>query len=245
MIGPRLPHRIQLSPNFGERLDGKKPTVLILHYTGMASAEKACDWLCDERSEVSSHYLVDEHGEIVQLVDEAARAWHAGVASWHDETDINSASIGIEIQNVGHSGGSPEFPIVQMQAVAALCRDIAERHHISARNVLALSDIAPGRKIDPGEKFDWAYLHREGVGHWVQPEAISGGSFLQLGDQGDSVLALQAMLRIYGYGLEANGTFDVRTKVVLESFQRHFRPAKVDGVADQTTVGTLHKLLRG
>ncbi len=244
MIGSRLVQRVQASPNFGARLGGIKPTLLILHYTGMDSALKACDWLCDERSEVSSHYLVDERGAITQMVDEAARAWHAGVSSWQDETDINSASIGIEIQNIGHSGGCPEFPSQQMQAVAALCQDIIERYEISARHVLAHSDIAPGRKIDPGEKFDWAYLHSEGVGHWVKPEMIRGGSFLQLGDQGDPVLALQGMLRLYGYGLEATGSFDGRTKIVVEAFQRHFRPLRVDGVADQSTVITLHRLLR-
>ena len=210
----------------------------------MDSAQKACDWLCDQRSEVSCHYLIDEQGALVQLVDEASRAWHAGVSSWHDETDINSASIGIEIQNLGHAAGSPEFPVAQMQTVAALCREIADRHTISARHVLAHSDIAPGRKIDPGEKFDWSYLYGQGVGHWVAPEPINGGSFLQLGDHGDPVMALQAMLQLYGYGIETSGTFDARTKIVVEAFQRHFRPARVDGVADQSTVTTLHRLLR-
>lgn len=244
MIGTGLPHRIQTSPNFGKRGFGQKPTLLILHYTGMKDAQAACDWLCDERSEVSSHYLIDDQGGIVQLVDEANRAWHAGLSCWHDETDINSASIGIEIQNLGHAGGSPEFPYVQMQAVAGLCKDIVQRHEISARNVLAHSDVAPGRKADPGEKFDWGFLFNNGVGHWVKPEPISGGSFLQMGDQGDPVMALQGMLRLYGYDIEASGTFEARTKIVVEAFQRHFRPTKVDGVADQSTVITLHRLLR-
>ena len=244
VIRTGLAHRIQASPNFGPRLDGLKPKFLILHYTGMKDAQGACDWLCDERSEVSSHYLIDEQGQIVHLVDEADRAWHAGVSRWQDEEDINSASIGIEIQNLGHAGGSPDFPPAQMQVVAALCRDIIHRNEISSRNVLAHSDIAPGRKVDPGEKFDWAFLHREGVGHWVKPEPISGGSFLQMGDQGDPVMALQGMLRLYGYGVEATGTFDARTKIVVEAFQRHFRPTRVDGVADQSTVVTLHRLLK-
>lgn len=244
MIGTGLAHRVQASPNFGIRQDGQKPGLLVLHYTGMKDAQAACDWLCDERSEVSSHYLIDDQGGIVQLVDEADRAWHAGLSSWQGETDVNSASIGIEIQNLGHSGGSPDFPAIQMQVVAGLCRDIIQRNEISARNVLAHSDVAPGRKVDPGEKFDWAFLHREGVGHWVKPEAISGGSFLQMGDQGDPVMALQGMLKLYGYGVETTGTFDARTKIVVEAFQRHFRPARVDGVADQSTVVTLHRLLR-
>lgn len=244
MIGPSIAHDIRLSPNFGERLDGKIPRMLILHYTGMSDAQKACDWLCDERSEVSSHYLVDEQGAIVQMVDEAQRAWHAGVSSWHTELDINSASIGIEIHNTGHAFGYPDFPLDQMEAVALLCRDIIARHNIEARDVLAHSDVAPGRKVDPGEKFDWAYLASKGIGHWVVPEPIMGGSFLQLGDLGDPVFALQAMLKLYGYGLEATGTFDKHTKIVIEAFQRHFRQTRVDGIADQSTVATLHRLLR-
>jgi N-acetylmuramoyl-L-alanine amidase len=110
--------------------------------------------------------------------------------------------------------------------------------------VLAHSDVAPGRKIDPGEKFDWKFLHDKGVGHWVKPEPLSGGSFLQQGDSGDPVMALQGMLKLYGYGLEVDGIFGPRTKIVVEAFQRHFRQEKVDGIADQSTVVTLHRLLR-
>ncbi len=245
MIGTSLPHLVQASPNYGERALGSEIKIVILHYTGMSEAQKARDWLCNEESEVSSHYLIDEAGGIVQMVDESARAWHAGVSSWHDDQDINSSSIGIEIQNVGHSMGYPEFPKVQMVAVAALCQDLAKRYSIVGRNFLAHSDVAPGRKIDPGEKFDWAFLYAQGVGHWATPEPIKGGTFLQLGDSGDAVMALQAMLKLYGYGIEVSGAFDARTKIVVEAFQRHFRTALVDGVADQSTVATLHKLLRG
>ncbi len=245
MIGTGLPHKVQLSPNVGERKAGQNIDCLILHYTGMSDAVKACDWLCNTESEVSCHYLVDEQGGIVQMVDEHARAWHAGVSSWHGEDDMNSASIGIEIQNPGHFAGYPDFPQVQMLSVIALCKDIIARYGIAARRVLAHSDVAPGRKIDPGEKFDWRLLHQHGVGHWAEPEPISGGSFLQLGDGGDAVLALQAMLKMVGYGLDVNGAFDQRTKIVVEAFQRHFRTALVDGIADQSTVATLHKVLRG
>jgi N-acetylmuramoyl-L-alanine amidase len=132
-----------------------------------------------------------------------------------------------------------------MQAVATLCKDIAQRHAIPEKRVLAHSDVAPGRKIDPGEKFDWAFLHRAGVGHWATPAPLTGGSFLQEGDSGDAVTALQAMLKIYGYGLEVSGKFDPRTKIVVEAFQRHFRQERVDGIADQSTVITLHRLMRG
>jgi N-acetylmuramoyl-L-alanine amidase len=244
VIGTALPHRFMPAVNINERLGNKPVSILVMHYTGMESAALACDWLCREESQVSCHYLVDEQGHITQMVDEAARAWHAGVSSWHGEEDINSLSIGIEIQNPGHGLGYRAFPHKQMETVAALSKDIAARHNIKPRNVLAHSDVAPGRKIDPGEKFDWHFLHSQGVGHYVEPEAISGGSFLQEGDQGDPVFALQAMLKLYGYGIEANSTFDARTRVVVEAFQRHFRQARVDGIADPSTVATLHRLLR-
>ena len=244
MIGTSLAKRILRSPNFNERHGGKPVSILLLHYTGMESVDKACDWLCCEESQVSCHYLVDEHGGIVQMVDETERAWHAGVSSWLGDEDINSASIGIEIQNQGHTLGYHDFPEKQMQAVVMLCKDIVVRNKFEPRHILAHSDVAPGRKVDPGEKFNWQNLHEHGIGHWVQPEAISGGSFLQEGDAGDPVLALQTLLKFYGYGLEASGTFDQRTRIVIKAFQRHFRQVRVDGIADASTVATLHKLLR-
>jgi len=244
VIGTLLPHLVQLSPNFGPRREGAKIDIIILHYTGMSDGEKACDWLCNAQSQVSSHYLIHENGDIVQMVDEASRAWHAGVSSWHDEQDINSTSIGIEIQNLGHGMGYPDFPLIQMEAVAALCRDLIERYWIKPQRILAHSDVAPGRKVDPGEKFDWGFLHRNGVGHWVNPEPLSGGSFLQEGDRGDAVFALQSLLKLYGYEIQLTGNFDQETRLVLTAFQRHFRTQKVDGVADASTVATLHKLLK-
>jgi len=244
LIGTHLPHRTMPSPNINERLGNKVISILVLHYTGMESAQKACDWLCREESQVSCHYLIDEQGEITQMVDESMRAWHAGVSSWQGEEDINSRSIGIEIQNKGHGLGYHEFPHLQMKVVAELSKDIITRNNILARHVLAHSDVAPGRKVDPGEKLDWKFLHSQGVGHWVEPEAISGGSFLQEGDSGDPVLALQTMLKFYGYGLDPTGTFDRRTRIVIEAFQRHFRQSRVDGIADASTVATLHRLLR-
>ena len=244
MIGTKLPRRAVLSPNIEPRAAGKFPKFLILHYTGMETADIACNWLCVPESRVSCHYLIDEQGGIVQMVGEEMRAWHAGVSSWEGETDINSCSIGIEIHNSGHAGDYPDFPATQMRMVAALSRDIVQRHGILPQHVLAHSDIAPGRKIDPGEKFDWRFLHGEGVGHWVPPAAISSGAYLQQGDGGTTVLALQGLLKMYGYGIDLTGEYDERTRVVVEAFQRHFRPTRVDGVADQSTIATLHALLQ-
>lgn len=239
-----LVRAVMPSPNHGERRGNAPIDTLILHYTGMESAIAARDWLCNAESEVSCHYFVHEDGEVLQFVPEARRAWHAGASHWAGESDINSRSIGIEIVNPGPSEAPPHFPDVQIEAVIALCRDIMARTGISAERVLAHSDIAPGRKVDPGGKFPWGRLASKGVGHWVEPEPIGGGVFLQEGDEGQPVEALQAMLAHYGYGIDISGRYDARTRQVVEAFQRHFRPARIDGIADQSTVTTLYRLSR-
>ena len=235
--------RIIASPNHGERAAGRTIDCLVLHYTGMPSAEAALRRLCDRRAEVSSHYFVAEDGEILQLVPEARRAWHAGQSSWAGEADINSCSLGIEIANGGHPGGLPPFPKVQIEAVIALCRDLCTRHEIAPQRVLAHSDIAPRRKTDPGEAFPWDALHRGGVGHWVRP-AHDDRPGLRRGDRGSAVERLQRTLASYGYEVAATGSFDEATEFVLAAFQRHFRPMRVDGVADAATMATLDDLIR-
>lgn len=234
---------VRVSPNFGPRRDTLKPDMIVLHYTGMATGAGAEAWLCDPASEVSSHYLVHESGHIVQMVRESDRAWHAGKSSWFGRTDINSCSVGIEIVNPGHSLGYPGFPRGQIDAVIGLCKGIAGRHAIPARRVLAHSDVAPGRKIDPGEKFPWAALFEAGVGHLVPAAPIRRGAALKPVDNGPDVEALQSMLALYGYGVEISGIFDHQTRIVVEAFQRHFRPRLVDGLADGSTMRTLQKLL--
>ena len=232
----------RLSPNCDERPAGRAVDILLLHYTGMASTAAALDRLCDPAAKVSAHYLVNESGRITRMVPEQRRAWHAGVGHWAGESDINGCSIGIEIGNGGHDFGSPPYPDIQMAAVEALCRDILTRHPIPRARVLGHSDIAPARKSDPGEWFDWARLARAGIGLWVQPEPLVEGPSLSLGDRGDSVAELQFLLADYGYGLEVLGRYDAATQAVVTAFQRHFRPARVDGVADLSTVATLRRL---
>lgn len=244
MIRSPLAHDFVLSPNTGPRRNGARVSLLILHYTGMASAEWARAWLCDPNSHVSSHYLVDESGRITQMVGEEMRAWHAGVSSWRNDPDVNSSSIGIEIHNPGHGFGYADFPEPQMRAVIALCRDILSRHEIARRDVLAHSDVAPQRKIDPGEKFDWRRLHALGIGHWVEPVPLAEGEVWKFGDHGENIADLQRALADYGYGVDLNGIFDKRTRAVVSAFQRHFRPALVDGLADVSTVATLERLRR-
>jgi N-acetylmuramoyl-L-alanine amidase len=231
------------SPNHGERRGFARPDSLILHYTGMPTAAAALALLRDPAAEVSSHYLVEENGRIVQLVPEARRAWHAGVSCWAGERDMNSASIGVEICNAGHDGGLPAFPDRQIAAAIALCRDIAERHAVRPERVLAHSDIAPGRKRDPGEAFPWGALGRAGVGHWVEPGSPSAEILASRHHEGTPVRALQTLLSLYGYDLDPSGVYDARTEAVVAAFQRHFRPAKVDGVADLGAVETLRQLI--
>lgn len=233
---------VRPSPNAGKRRGDAEPDLLILHYTGMGTGQAAEDWLCMPESHVSCHYIVHEDGGIVQMVREADRAWHAGAGSWFGRDDLNSFSIGVEIVNPGHEAGCPLFPDRQIEQVVALSRDICARWNIAAERVLGHSDVAPGRKIDPGECFPWAVLARHGVGRFVEPVPVTHGDILGEGDSGEAVAMLQKALASYGYGVEISGDFDVRTRVVVEAFQRHFRPERVDGVADRSTVETLQRL---
>jgi N-acetylmuramoyl-L-alanine amidase len=218
--------------------------MIVLHYTGMQDAESALELLRARGSDVSTHYFVFEDGRIIQMVQESRRAWHAGKASWAGETDINSCSIGIEIANPGHDHGYPAFPKRQIAAVTALCRSIQTRHTIAPVRVLAHSDVAPDRKQDPGEKFPWRTLHESGVGQWVKPAPILNfGETLSPGNRGSAVAALQGSLGEYGYGVVASGEYDMTTKEVVMAFQRHFRPERIDGVADPSTRSTLQELL--
>src|SRR6478735_3955918 len=195
------------SPNHGERNKGRQPDMILLHYTGMPDVEGALARLCTAGTEVSAHYVVLEDGRIVQCVQEAKRAWRAGVSSWAGEEDINSCSIGIEIVNRGHDWGYPAFPPRQIAAVIALCRGIMLRRKVPAHRVLGHSDVAPARKKDPGEKFPWH----------------------SLANSGD--------------GVPLTGKYDAATMEVVTAFQRHFRPARLDGVADHSTLSTLQALL--
>jgi N-acetylmuramoyl-L-alanine amidase len=229
------------SPNFGERRTGPID-ILLLHYTGMADEAQALDWLCDAQSAVSSHYFVHRDGRVAALVPEEKRAWHAGRARWGGETDINSRSIGIEIANAGHPGGLPPYPPAQIDALIGLCSDVLSRRAIPPHRVLAHSDVAPGRKLDPGERFPWKRLAAAGIGHFVEPApAESAQSKRTL--HGAEVERLQGLLALYGYGIAVSGAYDERTEAVVAAFQRHFRPAKVDGRADASTERTLTALI--
>jgi N-acetylmuramoyl-L-alanine amidase len=243
---PDSPFDVQVYPaaNVEDRRDGRRPDMLLLHYTGMRSAAKAVEWLARADSKVSCHYVIDECGAITQMVPESQRAWHAGVSCWQGDTDINSASIGFEIQNPGHDMGYHDFSDAQVESVIRLGLDIVGRWGIAPERVLAHSDVAPQRKIDPGEKFPWHRLAQAGLGAWVEPSPVyDGASALQMGNHGASVRAAQSLLAQYGYDVSPNGTFGHRTFEAVRAFQRHFRPARVDGRIDLSTLSTLERLV--
>ncbi|HEY2113292.1 MAG TPA: N-acetylmuramoyl-L-alanine amidase [Dongiaceae bacterium] len=221
------------SPNHNERPAGKPIDILLIHYTGMRDGDAARQRLCDPVAKVSSHYLIEEDGRIHRLVDESRRAWHAGVGYWAGERDINAVSIGIELVNPGHDNGYRAFPQPQMAALIELGRAILARHPIPRWRVLGHSDIAPKRKIDPGELFDWKALAEAGIGLW--PEAASGPSDLA---------SIQRALARYGYEVAASGVLDAATTAALQAFQRHFRPALIDGQPDAETAALLAGLLK-
>jgi len=239
-----LVHALHPSPNFEPRRGKTRADMLILHYTGMMSAPRAIAWLANPASKVSTHYVVDEAGHITQMVRESDRAWHAGLGYWAGETDLNSVSIGIEIQNPGHDLGYPDFPDAQMAAVTALSQDIIARNNVPATRVLAHSDVSPGRKIDPGEKFDWPRLYAVGVGHWVPPAPVDASDFGVGAGQCDPLVgATTALLAQYGYGIEPSDTLDAKGATVVRAFQLHFRPERPDGRIDGSTLATLKALI--
>jgi N-acetylmuramoyl-L-alanine amidase len=235
--------RIEASPNFDERTGLARPDMIVLHYTGMQFSQDAIMRLCDPAARVSSHYVVVENGAIVQLVPEVRRAWHAGISSWGGDTDINSRSIGIEICNPGHDFGYPDYPARQIAAVITLCRSIMTRNIVRPENVVAHSDVAPGRKQDPGEKFPWKRLAQSGIGLWAEPVPVTEGPVLNFDDSGDKVTDLQKALAEYGFGIDINGSYDAATRDAVTAFQRHFRAAKVDGICDVSTRETRRKVL--
>jgi len=214
----------RLSPNQDER-GGAAVDKLVLHYTGMRSGEEALARLCDPAARVSAHYAIDEDGAVYALVPEDRRAWHAGISYWAGARDINARSIGIELVNPGHEFGYRAFPNAQIASLIALSRDILVRHAIPAWRVLGHSDVAPARKEDPGELFPWARLAGEGIGLWPAPD----------GDPGESAVA--GLLAHYGYDPGAP------LEKILTAFQRHFRPSRVDGMADSETRGVLSGLI--
>lgn len=229
------------SPNFDPRT--VTPSILVLHYTGMRTGEEAIARLRDPEAKVSSHYVVEEDGRIFRLVPEERRAWHAGVSYWRGRRNVNGDSIGIEIVNPGHEFGYRPFPEPQVAAVIALTADIRARWTIEDRDIVGHSDVAPARKDDPGELFPWKRLAEAGHGLWAEAPPAPGQPIGE-GETGAAVFALQAGFTRLGYDLPPSGTFDADTATVVRAFQRHWRPERVDGIADGETRARLIALLR-
>ncbi len=213
----------RLSPNREPRPEGAPIDILVFHYTGMRTAEEALDRMCDPAAKVSAHYCIDEGGTITRLVPEDLCAWHAGVSSWRGFRNVNARSIGIELVNPGHEFGYTPFPEIQMTALILLASAIVRRLNIPKRNVVGHSDIAPARKQDPGELFDWKRLAAAGIGLWPQPAA------------GADPEDVPMMMETYGYRVHEEGA--------IAAFQRHFRPERIDGVPDEETAQLLAGLL--
>ncbi|HAE02133.1 MAG TPA: N-acetylmuramoyl-L-alanine amidase [Rhodospirillaceae bacterium] len=199
------------SPNFGDRRGGDAVTMLVIHYTGMRSAAESLARLCDPAAEVSAHYLITEDGDVHRLVAEEKRAWHAGLGQWQGDRDVNSRSIGIELQNLGHEFGYQPFPAAQIDSLIDLALGILDRHAIPASGIVGHSDIAPDRKLDPGELFPWPVLAAAGIG--VFPEAGI-----------DTEEDLESLLTRIGY--------DPMAQNRISAFLRRFRPDRIDGQPD-------------
>jgi N-acetylmuramoyl-L-alanine amidase len=220
------------SPNHDARPEGAPIDILVLHYTGMKTADEALARLCDPEARVSAHYTIGRDGRIFAHVPEERRAWHAGVSYWAGETNVNGRSIGIEIVNPGHEFGYEPFSEAQIAALIDLARGILLRHPIPPSRVVGHSDVAPARKMDPGELFPWKTLADFGIGVWPAPrDAVSRGAR----EPGPEDLAR------FGYGIPPHA--DVPLAAVITAFQRHFRPAQIDGRWDGECATALAGLL--
>lgn len=222
------------SPNHNPRPAAGRVDMLVLHYTGMKTAAEAIDRLCDPAAKVSSHYVVEEDGTVWQLVAETERAWHAGKSAWQGTRDVNGASVGIEIVNPGHEWGYRPFPEAQMAAVEILSCGILARHPIPADRVVGHSDVAPRRKQDPGELFDWQRLAKAGIGLW--PEAASVVVV--------AMAEVPRLLREIGYDMPEADASDAVMRPVLTAFQRRFRQSLCDGVLDEETAVRIAAMAR-
>nr|WP_137676388.1 N-acetylmuramoyl-L-alanine amidase [Parerythrobacter lutipelagi] len=222
-----LVHREQLSPNFNER--SLPVSMVVLHYTEMKPVETALERLCDPEASVSAHYLITEEGEVVRLVAEEKRAWHAGLSYWRGHKDVNSASIGIELDHPGHELGYREFSEAQIDALVPLLHRIVKEHDIPRANVVAHSDVAPARKIDPGELFPWDRLAEYGL-------CLPTPEKLEQGDPFDNDASFYLALERFGYDITDGHK-------AVEAFQRRWRPEKINGEIDGQIRAILFQLL--
>lgn len=232
------------SPNFDARPRGRRPDMIVFHYTGMRTPAESLARLCDPAARVSAHYFIDEAGAVAALVPEDMRAWHAGKSFWKGEADINGCSIGIELQNPGHEFGYRGFPDAQIASLMTLCRAIRARFPIPDARILGHSDVAPERKQDPGELFPWNRLAAAGIGLWPDSN-LNAAAFaaVSAASPADAIKALQERLGRFGYPVAASGAYDLPTQKAVMAFKRHWVPERLDDRADAGTVAILENLL--
>jgi N-acetylmuramoyl-L-alanine amidase len=234
------------SPNYNQRIFS-----LVLHYTA-ANLDTSLQILTDPKKQVSAHYLVpdtsiDKERKVFQLVNEQERAWHAGISTWRKRTNINDTSVGIEIVNLGYKDEAGKriwypFSEYQIESVIMLAKGIISRYEIDPTYVIGHSDIAPGRKVDPGPLFPWKKLYDHGIGAWFDEQAVKKA--LDCHSNEVDIKKLQENLATYGYGIEVTGKLDEKTTTVLQSFQMHFRPSDYSGKADAETFAILENLIK-
>lgn len=225
------------SSNYNERDPAISLQYIVLHYTGMKTAREALDRLCDPTSEVSAHYVIDEDGSVTNLVEDKYRAWHAGKSFWRGITDINSASLGIELVNPGHQFGYRPFPDPQIDALKKLLTALIKKYSLNpATTLLGHAEVAPDRKEDPGEFFPWRLLAEEGLGLWPSPQTND----YQHAEDGE----VQNMLCSLGFSCPATDTYDRSMRAVLLAFQRRYEPENLTGTPERETIARLRSLLR-
>ena len=229
------------SPNQDARPAGAPIDMLVLHYTGMKTAEEALARLTDAQARVSAHYTIDRDGTVYAHVPEEQRAWHAGVSYWAGETNVNARSIGIELVNPGHEFGYIPFAEQQIAALIDLSEGIFKRYAIPPARVVAHSDIAPARKEDPGELFPWKQVAEFSIGIWPNSAGQGLSRRSSKGAKVDGENNLTANLSRFGYGVPPHA--DVPLEKVIAAFQRHFRPSCIDGIADAECAALLESLL--
>ena len=227
----KINYNEKLSPNFSKR--EKKIKYIIIHYTGTKTLLEALNIFKDESSQVSCHWLISKKGKLYKIVDEKNVAWHAGISYWKGERMLNDNSIGIELDNIGHGLNYQIFSNVQMQVLEKLLKLLINKYNIKTKNILGHSDIAPDRKLDPGELFNWHRLAKKKLAYCPLVKKHSPKKvFFKLGDRNKEIKKIKLKLIKIGYKCSQDNYFDIYMKLLVEAFQRRFLPEKINGVID-------------
>ena len=222
----------ELSPNFSKR--NEKIKYIIIHYTGTRSLQEALNIFKDKNSQVSCHWLISKRGKLYKIVDEKNVAWHAGVSYWKGERKLNNNSIGIELDNIGHGLNYKIFSNTQMNVLEKLLKLLFKKYNIKKQNVLGHSDIAPDRKLDPGELFKWDRLAKKNLAYYPFVKKNTFNKFFfKLGDKSKEIKKIKLKLIKIGYKCSQDNNFDIYLKLLVEAFQRRFLPEKINGIIDE------------